>query len=363
MNIKIFLFLHIDKHSKKIVIMKLLVPGVLILILFACKPSAVENLEIIAGENDTTLFMEPFGMCSDSEGNLYITDAGHHQVKKVTPGGVITIFAGTGHPGNTDGPAGSASFNYPSGICTDGEGNFYIAGFGGQNIRKISSDGNVSTIAGTGEEGYRDGAGAEALFSSPRGICIDSHGNLFVGDCWNHRIRKITPGGVVSTFAGGGARGELVVNDWRDGSDTLSRFDAPCGMAIDNEDNIYVADANNNCIRKISPGGIVTTLAGIAGRRESKDGKYGESVLNCPTELVVSDDGTIYFSDTYGNQVKKITGELEVVTVAGTGEPGKLNGEPINSTLASPRGITVSGDYLFFIEYSNRMVRRLKLKQ
>jgi hypothetical protein len=167
---------------------------------------------------------------------------------------------------------------------------------------------------------------------------------------------------MVTTFAGGGARGELVVNDWRDGLDTAARFDAPCGMAIDEYDNIYVADANNNCIRKITPGGMVSTLAGIAGRRESKDGRYGESILNCPTELVVS-DGIIYFSDTYGNQVKKISTDLEVITLAGTGEPGMVNIDPLNSLLSSPRGITLSGDFLCFIEYDNRLIRRLRLRR
>ncbi|TFH38396.1 MAG: hypothetical protein E4G95_03650, partial [Bacteroidia bacterium] len=312
-------------------------------LLISCRSSVMPQMEIIAGEIDTTLFSEPFGMCSDNEGNLYIADAGHNQVKKVTPDGIVTVFAGTGVAGYNDGAAESATFNYPSGICSDREGNFFVAGFGGQNIRKISRDGTVTTIAGTGEEGYRDGTGSEALFSSPRGICIDSHGNLYVGDCWNHRIRKISPDGIVSTFAGGGRRGELVVNDWRDGKDTSARFDAPCGMAIDTGDNIYVADANNNCIRKISPDGTVTTLAGIAGRRESRDGIYGMSVLNCPTELVVSGTGIIYFSDTYGNQVKRISREMEVKTVAGTGVPGRANLEPLNSMLASPRGITIAG--------------------
>jgi hypothetical protein len=330
--------------------------------LFSCNTVTVEQLEIIAGENDTTLFNQPFGICSDQAGNLYIADAGHNQIKKVSPEGEVTVFAGTGIAGSDDGPADRASFNYPSGICYDGSGNFYVAGFGGQNVRKITGDGNVTTIAGTGEEGYCDGPGSEALFSSPRGICIDSKGNLYVGDCWNHRIRKITPGGMVTTFAGGGARGELVVNDWRDGLDTAARFDAPCGMAIDEYDNIYVADANNNCIRKITPGGMVSTLAGIAGRRESKDGRYGESILNCPTELVVS-DGIIYFSDTYGNQVKKISTDLEVITLAGTGEPGMVNIDPLNSLLSSPRGITLSGDFLCFIEYDNRLIRRLRLRR
>lgn len=329
--------------------------------LVSCQQPESSALEIVVGETDTTLFSEPFGICSDIHGNLYVADAGHNQIKLVSPEREVTVFAGNGDAGNADGAPSLASFNYPSGICTDGIGNFYVAGFGGQNIRKISAEGVVTTIAGTGEEGYVDGKGSIAQFSSPRGICIDSKGNLFVGDCWNHRIRKITPDGMVSTFAGGGKRGELVANDWRDGRDTAARFDAPCGMAIDKDDNIYVADANNNCIRKISPEGVVTTLAGIAGKRESRDGPYGESMLNCPTELVVGKNGTIYFSDTYGNQVKMISSDGFVSAIAGTGEPGRINGEPLASTISSPRGITISGKYLYFIEFDNRLIRRIRL--
>lgn len=329
--------------------------------LVSCNQTGNTTLEIVAGETDTTLFSAPFGICSDNNGNIYVADAGHNQIRVVSPDGEVKVFAGNGDSGSEDGSLQMASFNYPSGICTDQNGNLYVAGFGGQNIRKISPEGVVTTIAGTGEEGYVDGEGSVAQFSSPRGICIDSKGNLFVGDCWNHRIRKITPDGTVSTFAGGGKRGELVVNDWRDGSDTAARFDAPCGMAIDSDDNIYVADANNNCIRKITPQGKVTTLAGIAGKRESRDGPYDESMLNCPTELIVDKDGTVYFSDTYGNQVKRISRDGFVSAIAGSGEPGRINGEPLASTLSSPRGIAISGKYLYFIEFDNRMIRRIKL--
>jgi sugar lactone lactonase YvrE len=289
-------------------------------------------------------------MCSDPDGNLYIADAGHNQIRKVDPSGNVTVFAGTGEPGQKDGPVLEAMFNYPSGICTDGKGTFYVAGFGGQNVRKISAGGIVTTVAGTGEEGYRDGPGDQAQFSSPRGICIDSKGNLYVGDCWNHRIRKITPEGEVSTFAGGGKRGELVVNAWKDGQDTIARFDAPCGMAIDKHDNIYVADANNNCIRKISPDGYVETLAGIGGNRGSADGAYGESVLNCPTELIVADDGRVYFSDTYGNHIRIVS-------------PEKITSTLVNDSdsLKSPRGITLVNKSLFFIEHESKIIRRFTI--
>lgn len=319
-----------------------------------------ESLKIIAGENDTTLFREPFGMCADAAGNLYVADAGHNCIKKVTPEGVVTVYAGSGEKGNADGLAKQARFDSPSGLCFDKGGNLFVAGFGGQNIRKITPDGRVTTVAGTGEEGYRDGEASQAMFSSPRGICIDSKGNLFVGDCWNHRIRKITPNGMVSTFAGGGLRGELVKNAWKDGQDTAARFDAPCGLSIDKDDNIYVADANNNCIRKITPDGLVTTLAGISDKRENKEGGYGTSTLSCPTELFVADDGNLYVSATYGDQICRIDQSGMMTFIAGSGKKGNENDEPLLSELDWPRGIVKKGNEIIWVEWGNRLIRAMR---
>ena len=329
---------------------RVLLSIVIFVMVSSCKDANTERLVIIVGENDSTLFSQPFGMCSTADGNLYVADAGHHQIRKVSPDGEVSVFAGTGEEGHKDGPASEAQFNYPSGICTDGKGNFYVAGFGGQNVRKISAAGMVSTIAGTGEEGYLDGPGDEAMFSSPRGICIDSKGNLYVGDCWNHRIRKIAPDGMVTTFAGGGKIGVDVANDWKDGQDTAAYFSAPCGMAIDKHDNVYVADANNNCIRKISPEGMVETLAGIGGERWSRDGEYGKSVLNCPTELIVSENGIVYFSDTYGNHIRKITREKVTSTIINDSD-----------SLTLPRGITILNRSLYFIEHQGGKLRKFRI--
>jgi DNA-binding beta-propeller fold protein YncE len=329
--------------------------------IFASPALAQVSLKIIAGATDTTLFLEPFGMCLDDAGNLYVADAGHNCIKKVTPVGEVTVYAGTGKRGYADGPALWAMFDSPSGLCFDKTGNLYVAGFGGQNIRKITPDGMVSTVAGTGEEGHSDGSANQALFSSPRGICVDSKGNLFVGDCWNHRIRKITPDGVVSTFAGGGLRGELVKNAWIDGKDTASRFDAPCGLSIDKNDNIYVADANNNCIRKITPEGMVTTLAGMVDVRAQKEGFYGVSTLSCPTELFVANDGCIFVSATYGEQICRIDPSGLMTFVAGNGKKGNKNTEPLFSELDWPRGICLRGDELIWIEFGNRIIRTMRV--
>lgn len=333
----------------------------LLLALAGCDPKPQE-LVIIAGDKDTTLFVQPFGMSGDAKGNLFIADVGKNCITMLKPDGTVTVYAGTGAEGNADGSRLAASFSAPSGICFDRQGNMYIAGFGGQNVRKITPGGEVSTVAGTGEGGYTDGPAGQARFSSPRGICIDSKGNLYVGDCWNHRIRRIDTSGIVTTFAGGGKTGELLVNDWRDGADTTARFDAPCGLAIDRSDNIYVADANNSCIRKITPGGYVTTLAGAGRQRGLVDGGPGVSRLSVPTELTVTDDNEVYFSDTYNNCIRKIDSNGNVSTLAGTGEKGFTNGLPLESLLSSPRGIYISKGKLYFAEWGNHTVRMLKLR-
>jgi|WetSurMetagenome_2_1015567.scaffolds.fasta_scaffold00352_10 hypothetical protein len=331
-----------------------------LLTIISCKPG-VQQLDIVAGENDTNILSQPFGMCADAKGNLYIADVGKNCIMLLETDGRISVFAGTGNEGNTDGDKTIATFTAPSGVCLDHSGNIYVAGFGGENIRKITPEGIVTTVAGSGEEGYTDGPSVQARFSSPRGICIDSKGNLFVGDCWNHRIRKIDKTGMVTTFAGGGKRGELVVNDWRDGADTAARFDAPCGLAIDKDDNIYVADANNSCIRKISPSGYVTTIAGAGRQPGLVNGPAGLSRLNVPTELTVTDKNEIYFSDTYNHCIRKIDKNGLVSTMAGTGQKGFSNGLPRNSLLSSPRGICVYKGELYFAEWGNHTIRKLRL--
>jgi hypothetical protein len=339
---------------------QLLAIFLILLIFLACGPKP-HQLVIIAGDKDTTLFNQPFGMCADANGNLFVADVGRHCIIELKTNGKTMVYAGSGKEGNNDGSKQIASLNAPSGICFDRTGNMFIAGFGGQNIRKITPQGMVTTITGTGVMGYVDGAAKLARFSSPRGICIDSKGNLFVADCWNHRIRKIDPNGMVSTFAGGGKTGELVVNDWKDGADTTARFDAPCGIAIDKDDNVYVADANNCCIRKITPGGYVTTIAGRGKKKGLVDGFASDSRLNVPTELTVTDEKEVYFSDTYNHCIRKIDKTGMVSTLTGTGQKGFSNGLPHEALLSSPRGICVWKGELYFVECGNQIIRKIKL--
>jgi sugar lactone lactonase YvrE len=196
-------------------------------------------------------------------------------------------------------------------------------------------------------------------------MVFDSHGNLLFSDCWNHRIRKITPQGIVSTLAGGGPTGEDTAGTWHDGKGEAARFFAPCGMAIDRNDNLYVADALNHRIRKITPEGVVSTVTGSGPSGKSAgafaDGLSAQSRLNTPTEVVVTEDGVIYFSDTYGNRIRKITRDGIVSTVAGTGAAGSLDGPAEKAQLNWPRGLVLQDGAILFVDFNNHVVRSVAL--
>jgi sugar lactone lactonase YvrE len=208
---------------------------------------------------------------------------------------VADIFAG-GEEGFADGIGRDAKFERPSGIAIDAAGNLYVADGGNHRIRKITPAGKVSTLAG-GEEGFADGIGRDAKFREPSGITIDTVGNLYVADSVNNRIRKITPAGKVSTIAGG-ERG------FADGIGGDASFYSPTGIAIDAVGNLYVADAGNNRIRKVTPAGEVSTLAG--GKRGFTNGFGSYARFNGPVDIAIDAAGNLYVADTWNHRIRKI---------------------------------------------------------
>jgi|CZKI01.1.fsa_nt_gi sugar lactone lactonase YvrE len=259
-------------------------------------------------------FLSPSGVAVDASGNLYVADEEGNVILKITPGGAVTTLAGTSLvSGHADGTGTAATFHGPTGIAIDGQGNVYVADSNNYTIRKITPAGVVSTFAGTaGVSGSNDATGSAAQFSLPIGLTIDGSGNLYVVDGLGNSIRKITtPGAVVTTFAGGNLGST-------DGTGTAARFKSPAGITIDGSGNLYVSDQGNNTIRKITTSGaVVTTLAGTAGARGTADGTGGAAQFYLPAGLAVDTSGNVYVSDSGNYTIRKITSGGSVTTFAG----------------------------------------------
>ena len=291
-------------------------------------------------------------------GAIYIADSGNDTIRKVTLGGVVTTFAGSaGVSGGTDGAGSSARFNYPSGGVVDPYGNYYETDLDNNTVRKITPGGTVTTIAGlAGTSGTTDGTGSAARFNGPFGVVMDSSGNLYVSDRLNQTIRKIAPGGIVTTFAGtAGSVGST------DGTGSAARFNGPAELAIDSSGNLYVPDQSNSTIRKITPGAVVTTLAGSAGVFASKDGTGSAASFNNPSSIAVDGLGNLYVTDNGNATIRKVTQGGVVTTLAGlAGNTGSADGTGSAARFDRPHGITVddSGN-IFETDNFNFTVRKI----
>lgn len=307
----------------------------------------------VEGAGSIAQFNYPNGIAVDKAGNQYIGDWSNHVIRKITPAGVVSTFAGTGIRGYKDGAAAEAEFNEPWGLAIDMSGNLYVGDAKNHRIRKITPAGTVSTLAGSGSAAFADGTGTAAMFDYPSAVGIDALGNIYVGDCNNQRVRKITPAGVVSTVAGNGAAG------YADGAAATAQFHTPNGMVVSASGDIYVADVENGVIRKIS-GGMVTTFAG-SGTLGYADGKGTAAQFNKPHGMVMDDENNLFIADTENNRVRKITQDGTVSTVTGS-EPGYMDG-PYNVALFyRPKCITkdAKGD-LYLTDELNHRVRKLKM--
>jgi sugar lactone lactonase YvrE len=288
-----------------------IVPG---LAVFAGVPSGIGTAD---GTGAAARFNEPAGVAVHGAGNIFVVDNWNHTIRKITPSGVVTTLAGTaGLSGSADGTGAAARFYRPEGVAVDGAGNVFVADNWNHTIRKITPSGVVTTLAGTANiSGSADGGAAAARFYYPSGVAVDGAGNLFVADSANFTIRKITPNGVVTTLAGSaGLLGSA------DGTGAAARFDSPCGLAVDGAGNVFVAD--NYTIRKITPSGVVTTLAGLADSQGSADGTGAAARFNGPSGVAVDGAGNLFVRDsdynTYTYTIRKITYAGVVTTLAGT---------------------------------------------
>ncbi len=246
-------------------------------------------------------------------GNLYVADAGSSLIRKITPAAAVSTIAGSpGGAGSANGVGSAAKFNGPNAVAVDATGNVYVADTYNHIIRQITSLGSVSTISGVaGISGSADGTNNTARFYAPFGIAVDGTGNLYVSDTGNYTIRKITPTEVVTTIAG--SAGSTGTND---GAGSSARFGFPRGIAIDGTSNLYVADALNYTIRKITPVGAswnVSTIAGLAGSKGSVDGTGSAARFISPHTIAAENAGTLFVSDAYNT-----TPTIRQLTLVGT---------------------------------------------
>ncbi len=291
-------------------------------------------------------FNEPSGTATDSAGNVYVADTGNSVIRKITPAGVVTTLAGTaGVLGSVDGTGPSASFRYPNAVATDSAANVYVADTGNNTVRVITPAGVVSTLAGTaGVSGSNDGTGAAASFQGPAGIAVDGTGNVYLADFYNNTIRLITAAGVVSTLAGNAAAPGGSV----DASATAARFNGPQGLTIDSGGNIIVADTYNNTVRRVTPAGVVSTLAGTAGVRGSSDGSGAAAMFAHPTFVAADTLGDVYVADTRNSTVRKITAAGVVSTVVGVAGQSVFNAGALPGTIEQAYGLALNGSALYF---------------
>jgi len=282
-------------------------------------------------------FSVPFGVAVDGAGNVYVADTANHLIRKITPAGVVTTLAGNGNFGFNDDPNGAlAEFDNPVGVAVDGAGNVYVADSQNHRIRKITSAGAVTTLAGSATAGSVDATGTAAQFGFPEGVAVDGAGNVYVADTANHRIRKVTPLGVVTTLVGSS-------QGFADGTGTNARFSSPKGVAVDGAGNVYVADTNNHRIRKITPAGAVTTLAGN-GNFGFVDNANGSSArFDSPEGVAVDGAGNVYVADTNNNRIRKITPLGAVTTLAGGTSGFVDNTIGSSARFDSPRKVAVDG--------------------
>jgi len=338
---------------------------VVITLFTACQKDIVYNLpspgpataDVLAGNgvqgsiNGTgtgASFYQPTGVALDATGNVYVADFRNNLIREISPAGMVTTLAGNGQQGSANGAGTVASFNAPIGVAVDALGKVYVGENGNNLIREISPLGLVTTFAGSGMAGSVNATGTAASFSNPQGVAVDANGNVYVADYTNNLIREISPAGVVTTLAGNGKQGSA------DSAGVAASFNEPTAVAVDAAFNVYVADFGNNLVRKISPAGAVSTLAG-SGAQGSANGAGIAASFNKPTGIAVDASGNVYVAD-WGNNLVRIISPAGVVSTLGT----TINSKSTPLVLSGPYGVAVdaSGN-IYVAAYGNSTILKI----
>ena len=325
--------------------------------------TVVGNVLGDGGAADYATFSFPGGVTVDSSGNLFIADTLNQRIRKVATTGIITTVAGNGNYGYSGdgGPATAASLSYPSALTVDAAGDLFIADESNQRIRKVTTNGIITTIAGNGISGYfgDGGAATNSRLSSPMGMASDGVGNLFIADQGNNRVRKVGTNGIITTIAGNGLSGY----SGDGGLATNAMLSAPWSVAVDSSGNLYIVDQGNHCIREVASNGFITTVAGHGSFGFPGDGGMAtNATLISPVGVAVDATGNLFVSDSWSQWIRKVSSSGIITTIAGNGYPGYSGdgGLATRASLNYPAGIAVdAGGNLFIADSANNRIRRV----
>jgi sugar lactone lactonase YvrE len=304
----------------------------------------------------------------DTSGNLFIPDSLNNRIRKVSTNGIITTVAGngTGSYSGDGGAATNATMGLPAGVAVDAFGNMFIADSENNRIRKVNTNGIITTVAGNGNQSYSGDGGAaiNASLNSPNGVALDGSGNLFIADRSNNHIRKVNTNGIITTVAGnstGGYSGD-------GGAAINASLNEPFGMAVDVSGNLFIADSNNERIRKVDTNGIITTVAGNGytkfdqGAYSGDGGAATNASLNSPLGVAVDVCGNLFIADTDNNRIREVNTNGIITTVAGNGGQGYSGdgGSAANAAFYYPSGVTVDAfDNIFISDEANNRIRKV----
>jgi trimeric autotransporter adhesin len=342
-------------------------------------PAASARLQVVVGPSNVA---RPGGLAVDSAGNLFIADTGNHSIRRVSPSGIIATVAGNSSIGYSGdgGPATRAQLRDPTDVAVDGSGNLFIADTGNHRIRRVSTDGIITTLAGTGSYGFSgdDGPANNAQLCQPSGVAMDTAGDLFIADSCNSRIRKVSPTAIITTVAGGGLRNAFS-GSGDGGPATSALLWYPAGVALDHRGNVFIADTGNHRIRKVTSNGTITTVAGTgtasgtASLSFSGDGGPATSAQLSvwPSSVAVDGEGNLFIADTGNRRIRRVSTAGIITTVAGDGTLGNsFSGDGGPATDARLHlgelysgihsSVTVDGEgNLFIADAGNNRIRRV----